>query len=199
MPRFSRRGFIFTALATVSAASMIRRAEARTAWTMPADWTPHMVLLNNSYSAGQVHVVPSDFALYLTFGGQSARRYKVGIGKGDLYESGNFWIGAKKEWPSWKPTAEMVERNPAAYSKWAEEPMPGGPKNPLGARALYLFAPNAGDTMLRIHGTPDPWTVGTAVSNGCVRLMNEHIEELYNLVPVGAPVVLYPKDIVPTV
>ena len=53
--------------------------------------------------------------------------------------------------------------------------------------------------MLRIHGTPDPWTVGTAVSNGCVRLMNEHIEELYNLVPVGAPVVLYPKDIVPVV
>lgn len=199
MPRFSRRAFIFTALATVSAASMIRRAEARTAWTMPADWTPHMVLLNNSYSAGQVHVVPSDFALYLTFGGQSARRYKVGIGKGDLYESGNFWIGAKKEWPSWKPTAEMVERNPAAYSKWAEEPMPGGRRTRWArARSISLRRMPV-IRCCRIHGTPDPWTVGTAVSNGCVRLMNEHIEELYNLVPVGAPVVLYPKDIVPTV
>ena len=73
--------------------------------------------------------------------------------------------------------------------------MPGGPGNPLGARALYLFDEARGDTFLRIHGTPQPWTIGTAVSNGCVRLVNEHIELLYDRVQLGAPIVLYPRSI----
>jgi lipoprotein-anchoring transpeptidase ErfK/SrfK len=72
--------------------------------------------------------------------------------------------------------------------------MPGGPTNPLGSRALYLFTPRRGDTFLRIHGTTDPWTIGTAVSNGCVRLVNQHVEDLYARVTIGAPIFLYPKD-----
>ncbi len=71
--------------------------------------------------------------------------------------------------------------------------MPGGPGNPLGARALYLFSPGIGDTFLRIHGTPEPWTIGSAVSNGCVRLVNEHVDRPLRRGPIGTRAVLYPK------
>jgi lipoprotein-anchoring transpeptidase ErfK/SrfK len=86
----------------------------------------------------------------------------------------------------------MIARNPGQYARYADG-MPGGPSNPLGARAIYLFDEVRGDTFLRIHGTPDPWTIASAVSNGCVRLVNEHVAMLYDLVPLGARVVLYPK------
>ncbi len=95
-------------------------------------------------------------------------------------------IGAKKEWPSWTPTPDMIERDPAAYEKWADG-MPGGPDNPLGARALYLFKDGA-DTFFRIHGTNLPRTIGTNASNGCIRMANEHVIDLYQRVPIGAPV-----------
>lgn len=195
MPSFTRRSLLATGLVAATLPVVARaQSTSRPRWAMPPEWEPRVVTLTSSYSAGQIHVVPAEFALYLTLGGQAALRYMVGIGKGDLYEAGSFHIGAKKEWPSWKPTPEMVERNPAAYKKWSEGiGMPGGPTNPLGARALYLFAPNQGDTMLRIHGTPEPWTIGSAVSNGCVRLVNAHIEELYNQVTLGSPVVLHAK------
>jgi len=100
--------------------------------------------------------------------------------------------GAKKEWPSWTPTPDMIAREPKHYARYADG-MPGGPDNPLGARALYLFTPERGDTFLRIHGTNAPETIATAVSNGCARLVNAQIVELYNLVPVDTRVVLYPQ------
>lgn len=163
------------------------------AWVMPSEWQPRIVNLSGNLPAGEIHVDPNVFALYFTLPEGKAIRYAVGVGKGDLYEPGSFWVGAKKEWPSWKPTAEMVQRNPAAYGKWKDAAMPGGPTNPLGARALYLYDVPRGDTMLRIHGTPQPWTIGTAVSNGCVRLVNEHITHLYDQVGLQARAVLYPK------
>ena len=98
----------------------------------------------------------------------------------------------KKEWPSWKPTPAMVKREPEKYEKYAEDGMPGGLDNPLGARALYLFV-DGRDTYLRIHGTNQPSTIGRAVSNGCARLVNDHIIELYEKVPLGTKVYLYPK------
>jgi lipoprotein-anchoring transpeptidase ErfK/SrfK len=104
---------------------------------------------------------------------------------------GDFYVGAKREWPSWTPTAAMVERDPERYGPYADTGMPGGPDSPLGARALYLYAPGRGDTLLRIHGTNAPETIGTAVSNGCARLLNDHITELYEVVPLNARVVLY--------
>ncbi|EPX83885.1 ErfK/YbiS/YcfS/YnhG family protein/Tat domain protein [Salipiger mucosus DSM 16094] len=87
----------------------------------------------------------------------------------------------------------MIEREPEKYEKYADEGMPGGPGNPLGARALYLFTEDRGDTFLRIHGTDDPDTIGRAVSNGCAGLVNDHMVSLYKQVPMDTRVVLYPK------
>ncbi|WP_244273408.1 L,D-transpeptidase, partial [Pseudovibrio sp. POLY-S9] len=93
------------------------------------------------------------------------------------------WAGVhkvtrKREWPDWRPPAEMLKRQPSLPRY-----MPGGPRNPLGARALYL-----GSTLYRIHGSNEPWTIGQAVSSGCIRMRNEDVAELYNMVPVGAKV-----------
>ena len=82
----------------------------------------------------------------------------------------------------------MIRRQPGKYARYADG-VPGGPGNPLGSRALYLYR-GGRDTMYRIHGTTDPWTIGSAISNGCIRLVNEHVEDLYERVPVGASVVV---------
>ena len=105
----------------------------------------------------------------------------------ELVFRGEAVVGKKVEWPSWKPTPEMVERNPAAYAKYAEKGMEGGPRNPLGARAIYLFQ-NGRDTAIRIHGTIDPNSIGHSVSNGCLRMVNEHVIDLYDRVAMGAKV-----------
>ncbi|MGX9848643.1 L,D-transpeptidase (plasmid) [Limimaricola litoreus] len=141
--------------------------------------------------AGQIHIMPDDFALYWTLPGARALRYAVGVGRDTLYEAGSFVIQTKKEWPSWTPTPGMLEREPEVYEKWAGG-MPGGVDNPLGARALYLF--NDGyDTFLRIHSTNRAQTNGTAVSNGCARLVNDQIIDLYEKVPLETRMFLYPK------
>ena len=84
----------------------------------------------------------------------------------------------------------MIERKPEQYKKY-ENGMPGGPNNPLGARALYLHTVNGNDTAIRIHGTTDPGSIGRAVSNGCIRMRNEAVMDLYDKVPIGAPVYVY--------
>ena len=127
---------------------------------------------------GEIHVVPDHYSLYLMQGDQTAIRYYVGVGRDGLYEAGSFYVGAKKQWPSWTPTQDMIKRSPK-YKKF-EDGMPGGPNNPLGARAIYLFYPGKGDSFLRIHGTNQPKTIGFDVSNGCARLVNAHAVDLYN-------------------
>ncbi|MEM7643107.1 MAG: L,D-transpeptidase [Pseudomonadota bacterium] len=154
---------------------------------------PVEVPIRPEIAANEIHVMPDAFMLYWTQPGARAIRYMVGIGRPGLYESGEFFVGAKKEWPSWTPTQAMIERNPA-YAEW-EDGMPGGPENPLGARALYLFEPGRGDTFLRIHGTNAPGTIGTAVSNGCARLVNDQAVDLYNRVPMRSRVVLHQQTI----
>lgn len=141
--------------------------------------------------ANHIYIYPDDFALYLTLGDNQAIYYPIGVAQRHLWEPGTYRIGAKKEWPTWKPTPEMIERNPQ-YAEWAEKAMPGGPDNPLGARALYLFRPGGGDSMLRIHGTNAPKTIRTRVSNGCARLLNDYAIDLYNHVPLGTVVNLHP-------
>lgn len=143
---------------------------------------------------GRLHVYPDRFAVYWTLEDARAIYYPAGVAQRHLWEPGTFIIKAKKEWPSWKPTEEMVKRNPEAYEKWAEEPMPGGPNNPLGARALYLFYPRGGDSFLRIHGTNNPRTIRTRVSNGCARLTNHYIKDLYTRVPMDTIVHLHPMQ-----
>jgi len=159
---------------------------------LPPEFEPRLVSIAPGFAPGEIHVDPDEFALYWTLPGNQAIRFAVGIGRAELYHPGIYFVGAKKEWPSWTPTPEMVEREPELYERYAEEGMPGGPDNPLGARALYLFTEEQGDTFLRIHGTNAPETIGTAVSNGCARLLNEHILDLYSRVPLNTAVVLYP-------
>lgn len=187
-----RREILLGAGAAGVALALPAAAQAPQNWTMPVEWTPVLVRIRSELAPGEIHVDPATFSLYLIQPERKAIRYKVGIGRGDLYEPGTFYLGAKKEWPTWRPTDEMIARDPGHYARWAEG-MPGGPGNPLGSRALYLFQPGRGDTFLRIHGTTEPWTIGSAVSNGCVRLVNAHVEDLYARVPLNTPIVLHPK------
>jgi lipoprotein-anchoring transpeptidase ErfK/SrfK len=189
----TRREFLIAAGMASASLACPALAQAPAGWTMPEEWAPTIVRITSDSPPGEIHVVPQTFSLYLTQEKRKAIRYRVGIGRGNLYEGGSFFLGAKKEWPTWRPTDEMIARNPGAYAKYSNG-MPGGPGNPLGSRALYLFTERQGDTFLRIHGTTDPWTIGTAVSNGCVRLVNAHAEDLYARVAIGAPIVLHAKD-----
>ncbi|WP_371157496.1 L,D-transpeptidase [Jannaschia sp. 2305UL9-9] len=163
------------------------------AQTLPPSMMPVEVRIRPEIAPNEIHVIPDSFMLYWTLPGARAIRYMVGVGRPGLYEAGEFFVGAKKEWPSWTPTPDMIERDPAAYKQY-EDGMPGGPNNPLGARALYLFEPGRGDTYLRIHGTNAPGTIGSAVSNGCARLVNDQAVDLYNRVPMKSRVVLHAKQ-----
>ncbi|EKE44256.1 ErfK/YbiS/YcfS/YnhG family protein/Tat domain protein [Oceaniovalibus guishaninsula JLT2003] len=180
------------ALAAGSAAAQATAGAVPSDTVLPARLQPALVRLRAPLPPGEVHVFPNHFQLYWTLPDGQAWRYGIRVGRDRLYESGTYYVGAKKEWPSWTPTPDMIAREPERYKKW-EDGMPGGPNNPLGARALYLFEPGRGDTYLRIHGTADTWTIGRAVSNGCAGLTNEHIKLLYAQVPMNARVVLYPK------
>ena len=146
--------------------------------------------IDASLPIGSIHVFPDQFRLYLILPDQLSRRYTVGVGKPGLYQAGEFAVGAKREWPNWRPTPDMIARDPDAYAKYADG-MPGGVDNPLGARALYLYDATGQDTYLRIHGTNKPRTIGTAVSNGCARLTNDHVVDLYDRVDIGAAVYLH--------
>lgn len=186
----NRRTLLASGLAATAMGAATPALAQRKPWVMPEEYKPRIINLAGDLPAGEIHVDPRAFALYWTLADGRALRYTCGIGRAGLYESGTFYVGAKKEWPSWTPTQDMIERDPAAYKKW-EDGQPGGIDNPLGSRALYLFVPRRGDTFLRIHGTSAPWTINSAVSNGCVRLTNAHIAHLYQQVPKGTKVVLH--------
>jgi lipoprotein-anchoring transpeptidase ErfK/SrfK len=125
--------------------------------------------------------------LYLVQPGLQAIRYGVGVGRDGFGWSGIVEVGRKAEWPTWTPPAEMVARDPKA-AQYASG-MPGGPDNPLGARALYLYK-DGHDTIYRIHGTNEPWTIGMNISSGCIRMRNGDVEDLYARVPVGSKVIV---------
>lgn len=190
----NRRTLLATGLATwATGGAAVASHEQRHTAGLPEAFMPRLVRLESMFRPWEIHVAPDDYALYWTLPEGMAMRYSVGIGREGLYEPGIFFVGAKKEWPSWTPTPDMIEREPEKYARFADG-MPGGIDNPLGARALYLFTPERGDTFLRIHGTNQPETIGRAVSNGCARLMNDHIIELYEHVPMETRVVLYQQS-----
>ena len=118
--------------------------------------------------------------LYLVQDGGRAVRYGIGVGRPGFTWAGVKEVSAKREWPDWTPPAEMLKRRPDLPRHMA-----GGPENPLGARALYL-----GSSLYRIHGSNEPWTIGTAVSSGCIRMRNEDVIDLYGRVQVGTKVVV---------
>lgn len=190
----NRRDLILSTLATATF-SLATPAIARNIvirHNMPLKYRPRRVWHRRGWPAGEVHLLPDTFKLLWTLPGGRAIQYTAGIGRKGLYEPGTFFIGAKKEWPAWTPTNAMIRRQPKVYSKFRNG-QPGGINNPLGARALYLFTKQRGDTFLRLHGTNEPKTIGRAVSNGCARLINHQIVDLYNRVPMGTKVVLHNK------
>ena len=132
--------------------------------------------------AGTIIVDTPNTYLYLVLGHGKALRYGIGVGREGFTWTGTERISRMKEWPDWFPPAEMIERQP-----YLPRVMAGGPGNPLGARALYL-----GNTLYRIHGTNQPSTIGKTVSSGCIRLLNEDIEDLYSRVQTGTRVVVLP-------
>ena len=119
--------------------------------------------------------------LYLVMGNGTALRYGIGVGRAGFRWKGTERISKKAKWPSWTPPPEMLARQPD-LPKF----MPGGEDNPLGARALYL-----GGTLYRIHGTMEGWSIGRAMSSGCIRMLNEHVIDLYDRVRIGTKVVVF--------
>lgn len=127
--------------------------------------------------------------LFYVLGGGRAISYGVGVGRQGFSWSGVARVGNKQEWPRWHPPKEMIERELEQYGRLLPEVMEGGPNNPLGARALYLYQGNK-DTLYRIHGTNQPDTIGQAMSSGCIRMLNEEVIDLYNRTAINAKVIV---------
>ena len=183
-----RRSFLAGSAAALLAAPAL--GQTRTpSFQIPQGMRARHVRLTPHFPAGEIHIFPGSRNLYLTLGDGRGIQYKVGVGREGQDWSGEAVVGRKEEWPSWTPTAAMIEREPELYAEYADG-MPGGPENPLGARALYLFR-NGRDTLYRIHGTPNPGSVGSATTNGCIRMYNEEAIDLYGRVPIGTRVKVY--------
>jgi lipoprotein-anchoring transpeptidase ErfK/SrfK len=145
---------------------------------------PAVVDFETRHAPGTIVINPDTRYLYLVMEGGKARRYGIGVGRDGFGWSGEVRVGRKAEWPTWTPPAEMRKRQPDLPIQMA-----GGPDNPLGARALYLHQ-GGKDTLFRIHGSNEPWTIGHAVSSGCFRMRNEDVVDLYQRVKVGTRVVV---------
>jgi lipoprotein-anchoring transpeptidase ErfK/SrfK len=145
---------------------------------------PRVINFRSQHPAGTILIDTEARYLYLVEGNGTARRYGVGVGKPGFEWAGAHQVTRKAEWPSWTPPKAMIERE-ARKGHHLPEFVEGGPDNPLGARALYL-----GSTLYRVHGTNQPWTIGRAVSSGCIRMRNEDVIDLYNRVQVGAKVIV---------
>jgi lipoprotein-anchoring transpeptidase ErfK/SrfK len=139
-----------------------------------------LVLYRTNEAAGTIIIQASERFLYLVQGNNRAIRYGIGVGRQGFQWGGLLKISRKQEWPDWRPPPEMIDRQP-----YLPRFMAGGPGNPLGARAMYL-----GSTVYRIHGTNLPQTIGSAVSSGCFRLVNDSVIDLYNRAPVGTRVIV---------
>jgi lipoprotein-anchoring transpeptidase ErfK/SrfK len=181
-----------TALAMVSPTLAARQYDAETnTWqdvtAITANshhYTPiprEVVDYPNKYKPGTIVVETSQRRLYFVLPDDKAIEYGVGVGRDGFRWAGSHEITRKAEWPGWTPPSEMLKRQPDLPRY-----MPGGPANPLGARALYI-----GETLYRLHGTAEPWTIGQAVSSGCIRLTNEDIIDLYSRAEVGDMVVVH--------
>jgi lipoprotein-anchoring transpeptidase ErfK/SrfK len=156
--------------------------ETGTPKELPPNLKRQLVDFKTKEPAGTIVVDSANTYLYLVLGHGKALRYGIGVGREGFTWSGTERVSRMKEWPDWFPPPEMIERQP-----YLPRMMAGGPGNPLGARALYL-----GHTLYRIHGTNQPSTIGKTVSSGCIRLLNEDIEDLYSRVQVGTRVVVLP-------
>jgi lipoprotein-anchoring transpeptidase ErfK/SrfK len=152
--------------------------------TIDEKFLPQTVAYDGPHAPGTIVIDTNEHLLYLVEAGGTARRYGVGTGKPGFEWAGTHKVTLKREWPDWRPPAEMIARE-RKKGRILPVHMAGGPANPLGARALYL-----GSTLYRIHGTNQPTTIGQAVSSGCIRMRNEDVIDLYERVEVGTKVVV---------
>ena len=147
---------------------------------------------------GTIVVDPAKHYLYYVEEGGRATRYGIGVGREGFAWAGEATIKSKQEWPDWYPPKEMVERRPDLKKQLVELQsglgMHGGPGNPLGARAMYLWQGDR-DTLFRIHGTNEPWTIGQSQSSGCIRMINQDAIDLYQKAAVGTRVVVLPANV----
>jgi lipoprotein-anchoring transpeptidase ErfK/SrfK len=152
-----------------------------------------VVAYDSGEAPGTIIIDPATRYLFVVNGDGRAIRYGVGVGREGFGWSGIASINAKREWPDWYPPKEMMARDPhviqAVEQLQGGLGMRGGPGNPLGARAMYLYQ-NGKDTLYRIHGTIEPWTIGTRVSSGCIRMINQDVLDLYSRIPLGTKVVV---------
>jgi lipoprotein-anchoring transpeptidase ErfK/SrfK len=162
--------------------AMPQQEEASDPSQRPFDpkYEKQLVDYSGKEGAGTIIVDTPNKFLFLVQGNGKALRYGIGVGRPGFTWSGVKQISAKKEWPDWTPPPEMLVRRPDLPRH-----MEGGPQNPLGARAMYL-----GSSLYRIHGSNEPWTIGTNVSSGCIRMRNEDVIDLYSRVNVGARVIV---------
>ncbi|WP_309082575.1 L,D-transpeptidase [Chelativorans sp.] len=154
---------------------------------VPRKYHRQVVRLETEEKPGTIIVDTREKFLYLVMEDGRAMRYGIGVGRDGFGWSGVARVAMKREWPKWTPPSEMIKRQPE-LAKWRGG-MPPGLTNPLGPRALYLFNKN-GDTGYRLHGTPEWWSIGKAVSSGCIRLLNQDIIDLYERTKVGAKVIV---------
>ena len=190
---------LFFAPAMPDASAMPRGATPETQSALPivqvvqskkpkAEFWRKKVMLKTTEQPGTIIIDTNTKYLYFVEGNNRATRYGVGVGREGFGWSGTVKVGRKAEWPDWRPPATMIARerrkgrNIPSYVK-------GGPNNPLGARALYLYK-GGRDTIFRIHGTNQPWTIGQNMSSGCIRMMNKDVEHLYSRAGVGSKVIV---------
>jgi lipoprotein-anchoring transpeptidase ErfK/SrfK len=155
-----------------------------TAGDVPEDLRSRTISFASNLAPGSVVVRTGERMLYYILPGGEAIAYHVGVGREGFTWTGANSVSRKAEWPDWRPPREMIARE-AKRGRKLPEVMAGGPENPLGARAIYI-----GDTEFRIHGTTQPWSIGKAMSSGCIRMMNEEVIDLYERVAIGATVVV---------
>lgn len=166
--------------------------ETSNPWGLHRRFLPQLVEANPGLVPGDIHVDAVARYLYQIKNDGTAMRYGVAIARGRLYEPGTYTIQRKTKWPTWTPTQAMIKRDPDLYAQHANG-MNAGPNNPLGSRALYLYVGNR-DTYLRIHGSPQPQSIGGRASSGCVRMVMAHINGLYETVSPGSTAYLHPAE-----
>lgn len=188
----SRRGFVVGGLSVALAGCSAETMDGLSAYapidgSVAPQYRRRRVNYATKEKPGTIIVDTSERYLYVVEENGKATRYGVGVGRAGFSWSGRARVGRKAEWPTWTPPPQMIRRQPE-LKKYAGG-MPGGKDNPLGARALYLYD-GGRDTMYRLHGTNQPWSIGRAMSSGCIRMMNADVVHLYDRTPIGTRVVV---------